>query len=208
MIEIFNCEQGSDEWRRVRLGIPTASEFTSVLAKGEGKTRKAYMMKLLGERFTGEQSEHYKSKDMERGNVMEPEARNLYALLSDTNPVQIGFIRNGNKGCSPDSLIGDDGLLEIKTKAPHLQLEVWDAGKLPAEHKAQVQGQLWIAERPWCDFVSYWPKLPPLIVRVTRDEDYIRMLEDEVGKFNFELDQLTERMIARGAKLADLKIAA
>src|SRR3546814_3588382 len=76
----------------------------------------------------------------ERGHEQEPEARELYAFLRDAEPVQVGFIRRGPVGCSPDSLVGDDGLLEIKTKLGHLQIEVLESGAMPSDHYAQVQG--------------------------------------------------------------------
>jgi hypothetical protein len=191
-VEIINCEQGSEEWFLSRLGIPTASAFGTVMAKGQGKTRKAYMLKLLGERMTGEMTESYTNHHMERGHEMEPEARETYAFMKDCEPIQVGFIRNGNKGASPDSLVGDDGLLEIKTKLPHLQIQVLLEDRLPPEHKPQVQGQIWTAEREWCDFVSYWPKLPVFIKRVYRDEDYIKSLSNEVDRFVNDMNELEE----------------
>lgn len=200
MIEVFDCEQGSEEWHKCRLGIPTASEFKSVLAKGEGKTRRTYLMKLLGERFTGEPADHYTDHHMERGKLMEDEARAAYAFMHDAEVTRIGFIRNAGRGCSPDGLIGKDGMTEIKTKLPHLQLEALFAGKLPSEHQAQVQGNLWTAEREWCDFVSYWPKLPLFVVRVYRDEAYIKTLAGEVGRFNDELEMLTAMLVTKGHK--------
>lgn len=204
MIEIFNCEQGSEDWFRCRLGIPTSSEFSSVLAKGQGKTRRTYMMKLLGERLTGEPADNYTNGHMERGKIMESEARKLYAFLNDAELTRVGFLRNGSKGCSPDSLIGTDGMVEIKTKLPHLQLEALFADRLPPEHVAQVQGQLWVAEREWCEFVSYWPRLPLFVKRVYRDEEYIKNLAAEVDRFNAELDALTEKLVGQGAERADL----
>src|SRR3546814_4496891 len=90
----------------------------------------------------------------ERGHEQEPEARSLYAFMRDVEPVQIGFIRRGPLGCSPDSLVAGDGLLEIKTKLGHLQIEVLEAGVLPSEHRPQVQAQMWISGRKWCDFLS------------------------------------------------------
>jgi hypothetical protein len=200
MLEIFDCLQGSEEWHQCRLGIPTASEFKSVLAKGEGKMRRTYMMKLLGERFTGEPADHYVSPDMMRGKTMEDDARRAYAFEHEVKLTQVGFIRNGGKGCSPDSLIGTDGLVEIKTKLPHLQMEVMIAGELPSEHRAQVQGALWVCEREFCDFVSYWPRLGPHVIRVKRDEAYIKNLAGEVDRFNDELEMLTAMLITKGHK--------
>lgn len=188
MIEIITCEQGSPEWFQARLGIPTASSFDAVKAKGEGKTRRSYMMKLIGEIMTGEPMEGFSNAHMERGKEMETDARNLYTFHRDVEPVQVGFIRNGRKGCSPDSLISTNGMCEIKTKLPHLQAEVLLADKLPAEHLAQCQGNLWVAEREWIDFVSYWPRMPLFVKRVYRDDAYIAMLEKEIDRFLAEMD--------------------
>lgn len=197
MIEIIDCAQGSESWLRARAGIPTASRFGDILAKGQGKTRKTYMLKLLGERLTGQLAESYTNPHMERGKVMEEEARNAYAFMRDVEPQLVGFIRNGEKGCSPDSVFDEPGLLEIKTKLPHLQLEVLLADKLPPEHKPQVQGQLWIAEREWCDFCSYWGGLPLFIKRVYRDEDYIKQLAAEVDRFLAEMHELEQQIKQR-----------
>lgn len=192
-LEIFDFEQGSADWFECRRGIPTASNFAALLAKGEGKTRRSYLLKLAGEAITGELAEAYTNAHMERGHVMESEARALYAFAQDVEPAPVGFMRRGRAGASPDSLIGSDGLLEIKTKLPHLQLDVLDRGKLPSEHVAQVQGQLWISGREWCDFVSYWPRLPPFIIRVHRDEKYIDTLRQSVAEFVAELDSYIQR---------------
>lgn len=194
MIEVIACEQNSDEWIRARLGIPTASKFATVMAKGQGKTRNEYMRKLAGEILTGEPMEHFSNQHMERGHEMEPEARDLYAFMHDCEPELIGFIRNGPKGCSPDSLVEANGMVEIKTKLPHLQIDCLLAAKLPPEHKAQCQGALWVAEREWIDFVSYWPKLPLFVVREYRDEDYIANLSSEIDRFNDELAEMVERI--------------
>lgn len=194
MLEVFTFDQGTPEWHECRRGIPTASEFKSVLAKGEGKTRRAYMLRLIGERLTGECAETYTNGHMERGKEMEAEARNVYSFLHDVEPELVGFLRNGDKGASPDSLVGDVGLLEVKTKLPHLQVEVLLGDRLPPEHVAQVQGALWVAEREWLDFVSYWPKLPVFIKRVYRDEPYITKLAAEVAAFNDEMLGLLEKL--------------
>jgi YqaJ-like recombinase protein len=195
MIEIIDCEQRSEEWFAARAGIPTASEFSTVMAEGKGGnasvTRGKYLRQLAGEILTGEAApEGYSNLHMERGREMEAEARSLYAFLTDSEPQQVGFIRNGRKGGSPDSLIGANGGLEIKTAIPAIQIDRLQRGILPPEHKAQVQGTLWVTEREWWDFVSYWPKLPPLIVRVYRDEPYIDQLAKAIDAFNTELDSI------------------
>lgn len=192
-LQVFDCEQGTPEWYAARAGIPTASQFDTVLAKGKGggesKTRRTYMLKLIGERLTGEPMYSYSNDHMERGKEMESEARDLYSMLADLEPEQIGFMRRGDAGASPDSLVGDNGLLEIKTKLAHLQLDVLLNDELPSEHRAQCQGQLWIAEREWVDFVSYWPGLPLFAKRVFRDEDYIKRLAEAVRAFNAEMEE-------------------
>lgn len=192
-LQIFNCIQGTPEWYAARAGIPTASEFDTVMAKGRGggdsKTRRTYMLKLIGERLTKEPMWSYSNEHMERGKAMEDEARDLYQMIAEVECEQVGFLRRGDAGCSPDSLVGENGMLEIKTKLPHLQLDCILYDELPSEHRAQCQGQLWIAEREWVDFVSYWPGLPLFAKRVFRDEDYIARLAEAVRVFNAEMEE-------------------
>jgi len=206
MMQIIDCEQGSPEWFAARAGIPTASMFKTVMAVGpkggKSATRVDYLNKLAGELLTGEPMENYVSADMERGKLMEDEARDLYAFQNGAEPQRVGFVRNGNKGASPDSFIGNNGGLEIKSAAPHIQIERLLSGELPSEHKAQVQGGLWVCERDWWDFASYCPKLPLLVVRVFRDEEYIAKIAREVDLFNIELQQTVEYIRRYGAKEA------
>jgi len=198
MMQILDCEQRSLEWFAARAGIPTSSEFATILAKGRGggesKTRRTYMLKLAGEILTDEPTENYTNQHMERGRIMEGEARAFYAFMTDAEPLPVGFIRNGDKGASPDALLGDNGLLEIKTKLPHLLIDLILKDDFPPEHKAQCQGQLWVSERDWLDLVVYWPKLPLFVKRVTRDKSYIAALADAVDAFNDELRQLVDRV--------------
>lgn len=194
MMEVFDIEQGDDAWFQARLGIPTASKFATVMAKGEGKTRSEYMRTLAGEILTGEPAESFTNVHMERGKAMEDEARETYAFLEGAQIKRVGFIRNGNKGASPDSLVGDRGGLEIKTALPKIQIDRLERNRLPPEHVAQVQGNLWLSERDWWDFVSYWPRLPMLTVRVQRDEEYIKQMASEIDRFNDELAELVERI--------------
>lgn len=202
MMQIFDCEQGSAEWFSVRMGIPTASEFKTVTAVNKDakdkKTRQAYMRKLAGEVLTGLPMESYSNGDMQRGKDMEDEARDLYALMAGVDPMRIGFIRNHGAGCSPDSLIEETGGLEIKSALPHIQIERIEAGEIPAEHRAQVQGNIWLAEREWWDFASYCPRLPLFVKRVYRDDGYIATLAGAVNQFNDELAALIERIRGYG----------
>ncbi|MFC3705658.1 lambda exonuclease family protein [Devosia honganensis] len=198
MIQIFDCDQNSSEWYEARRGIPTASMFATVMAKGrsggESLTRKKYLYKLAGELLTGDVQEGYSNAHMERGHEMEPDARNMYALMTDAQPELVGFVRNGPKGASPDSLVGDAGMLEIKTKLPDLLIDVLLRDEFPAEHKAQCQGALWVAEREWIDIAVYWPKLPLFIKRAYRDEAYIADMSRAVDAFNSELAEVVEKV--------------
>jgi len=196
---ILTCGQNTPEWTEARRGIPTASRFADVLAKGQGITRRKYLLTLAGEILTGECADGYTNAHMERGHAMEDDARQMYAFMHDADPVLVGFMRRGRVGASPDSLLGDDGLLEIKTKLPHLQLDCLERGKLPADHVAQVQGQLFVSGRAYCDFVSYWPRMPLFHVRVERDEPYIEKLAQEVADFLGELDAIVSKYQEKAA---------
>jgi hypothetical protein len=202
-LTIYDFEQHSPEWVQARLGIPTSSQFATILAQGRGggesKTRRTYMMKLLGERITGEPMWTYSNEHMERGREMEAEAMTAYRFslgLLEATVNRVGFIKNQvlGVGCSPDALVGSDGILEVKTKLPHLQIECLLDGILPEEHKAQVQGLMWVAERQWVDFVSYWPKLPLFKIRIERDETYIKHLATKVKLFQKELESFHQRI--------------
>lgn len=201
-LTIYDCEQNSPEWVEARRGIPTASNFHKILAKGEGKTRRRYLLDLASEILTGEVAESYSNEHMERGHAMEEEARSLYAFQREIDPVRVGFMRRGRAGASPDSLIETRGLLEVKTKLGALHLEVLELDRLPPEHVPQVQGQLWISGRDFCDFVSYWPRLPLFVKRVERDEKYIASLAQAVADFNGELDALVAKYSTEDFRIA------
>jgi predicted phage-related endonuclease len=193
-LEIITCDQGSQEWHEARRGIATASEFHAIMAKGEGKTRRTYMRKLAGEIITGAVADSYTNAAMERGKAMEAEARAAYEFAHNRQVETIGFVRNGRAGASPDGFI-PGGVLEIKTKFPHLLIECFERGPiLPPEHMAQVQGALWITERDRAEFVAYWPGMPLFWCLVTRDEEYIKALASEVERFNEELDAMVDRV--------------
>ncbi len=202
-IQILTCDQGSDEWHRARMGIPTSSKFKTLLAINKDakdkKTRTTYMLELAGEILTGEPTESYSNGHMERGKVMEEEARNYYAFMESVEPERVGFIRSGNKGCSPDSLIGTSGMLEIKTALPHILADLILKDAFPSEHKAQTQGNLWVAQREWIDLTVYWPKMPRFVKRAYRDETYIKELDSAVNQFNDELHETVERLRRYGA---------
>lgn len=191
---IHTMEQGSDEWFAVRLGKVTASNFSQILAGGQGKSRITYMKMKAYERihnlpfpkkFKGNAS-------MDHGNETEEEARDLFAAIKDIEIKQVGFVEySKDTGCSPDGLIGDDGLIEIKCPDTLTHMDYIEGKTLPKAYRDQIQGQLWIMDRQWCWFVSYDARYPsePLHWRmIVRDEKSIAELQIELGKFIEELE--------------------
>lgn len=200
-MKVINCEQGSEEWFAARLGVPSASNFSKVLAKGSGATRKSYMYELAAEIITGERAESYSNAAMEHGNLYEAEARKAYEFMTDLEVTEVGFIKtdDDSAGASPDGLVGEKGLVEIKCPKTSTHIETIEGGKVPPKHKAQIQGQLWVSEREWCDFISYDPRIKTknaiFKVRVERDDSYIRSeLIPGIAKFNEELKALVQRI--------------
>lgn len=199
-IEIIDVPQGSDEWKVAKLGIPSASRFSDIMAAGQGKMRDLYMRQLAGEIVSELPMETFRSKAMEHGTQVEPEARNLYAMLANVEVQEVGFIKNGRLGCSPDGLIGDPGMLELKRVNPADLIERWrDKGfKVPSEHMAQLQGNLMVAERKWIDIGLYYPKMPMWRMRVKRDEHYIARMRVGIDQFIEDLDMLVKQVRGYG----------
>ncbi|EJF97871.1 YqaJ viral recombinase family protein [Bartonella taylorii] len=197
---IIDCIQGTAEWKQARNGLITASLFEMVMArKKQGHKTSRYhcvMMKLAGERITGKTVDEGTTLSMRRGTELEPGARRLYGTLTHTQPECIGFVLADDrmKGFSPDAFVGTNGLLEIKTKKPEILIPHFIQKGFPAEHKAQCQGGLWIAQREWIDLMLYWPDMPPLIKRAYRDEVYIRKLESEISRFNEALEIMVQKI--------------
>lgn len=195
---LIECEQGSIEWLSARCGIPSASNFDQVLtSKGEpSKSSTKYAYKLAAERVSGIKEEVFQSAAMARGCEVEQEAVDFYELTQGVSVQAIGFCLHPSKrfGCSPDRLVGEEGLLEIKCPLSHTQVEYLLDNKLPTEYIAQVQGQLLVTGRKWCDFLSYFPGLRPLIIRVERDETYIAKLEAALITLCKEIDIIADKI--------------
>lgn len=194
-MQILNLEQGTPEWLEARLGIVTMSKVGSLLVNGKstsglGKDAYTYMNQLLGERITGELDDSFQgNRHTERGHALEPLAKELYTGLTGNAVEEVGIILNRGAGYSPDGLVGSDGLIEIKTKLPKYQVEVLLANEIPKEHIAQCQGGLWVSEREWLDFVSYWPGMPLFVKRAYRDEKMISTIAKRVEAFYEEMDK-------------------
>lgn len=195
--------QGSPEWFAERVGHATASEFSAILAKGQGITRTKYLRRVVAERLTGKPSETYKNANMERGSEQEPYARMAYEARTDNLVEEVGFIKHTTlmAGASPDGLIGVDGGCEIKSVIPTVQLDTILAGGYPSEHRAQIQGSMWITGRAYWDFCSFSPDMPDhlrtYIFRVVRDEAYILNLAAEVTVFLGEVGALIAKLNER-----------
>lgn len=193
--------QGSDEWKKFRIGIPTASNFSKIItSKGEpSKQAQKYMYQLAGERVSGIREESYQNANMERGIQMEAEAIEFYELVTGSKvlPCGIGFCDEKRLyAASPDGLVGDDGCVEIKCPIMSTHVEYLLDNKLPTEYFQQVMEQLLVTGRKWVDFVSYYGGLRPLIIRVERNEVFIESLRSELQKFCIELDKITEQIRA------------
>lgn len=202
MTVIVTDNQDGDEWLEARIGVVTASNFSKVIAKGQGATRKSLLHKMAAEVLTGRPVESYKSDYMEDGNEKEGDARALYEAVYDlsVDTPGLGLLESDQRiGASPDGMVSDDGAIEIKSVIPTTQIATFEAGKMPTKHIPQVQGVMWVWEREWLDFISYCPELeqkPILVYRQKRDDEYINGLEEKVNKFADELYELVERIKA------------
>lgn len=194
-MQILDHEQGSESWHEARAGLITMSEVQALLVNGKdpsgfGSGALSYMHQLIGEQITGDPSGAFQGNHhTSRGHEMEIVARELYEQRTGNTVEQCGLIVNHGAGYSPDGLVGENGLVEIKSKLPKLQVEVLLAGEIPKEHMAQVQGGLWVSEREWLDFVSYWPGMPLFVKRAYRDESMIRTIAERVEAFYAELER-------------------
>lgn len=194
-MRVVECEQGSLEWLQARLGVPSASSYSKLITSAGKASAQSdvYINQLVAERITGEPSFFQVTDPMQRGMDLEPDARISYEMESGRLVEQVGFLKHDTleAGASPDGLIGDTGGLEIKCPSPHTHVEYLRSGRLPTKYFQQVQGCLWISGRDWWDFMSYHPKMEPLIVRVFRDEVFIKALECAVIEALREIDLLT-----------------
>lgn len=196
-MRVNNHEQGSAEWLESRLGRPTASNFSKIITP-TGKLSSSvdgYINELVAQKITGEIPEFYKSEAMERGNELEPAAKALYEFTRDVEVVEVGLCLHDTLECgvSPDGLIDEDGGIEIKCPLPHTHVGYLKDGKVPTKYIPQIQGCLWITEREWWDFMSYHPSMEDLIVRVYRDEAYIKKLADAVARTVETIEAETKR---------------
>jgi putative phage-type endonuclease len=196
---ILTDEQGSPEWLASRLGRPSASNFGRLIT-GSGKpssSAESYINEMIAERLTGRSKPFYTNEHMERGNALEPEAREAYEFITDLEVVETGFILHDSEefGCSPDGLVAEQGGLEIKCPSDSVHVSYLRAGKVPSKYYQQVQGCLWITGREWWDFMSYHPEMPHLLVRAHRNEKYIEAMAEQVEAAVETIVKETERLV-------------
>ena len=191
--------QGTKEWREARGGIPTASAFDMIITTSgtPSKQKQKYLYSLAAERITGVSEDKYQNDAMKRGIEMEAEARAMYELVTGNTVEVVGVCYPDKKklyGCSPDGLVGADGVLEIKCPTAPIHVGYLFNGGLPTDYYCQVQGQLLVTGRKYVDFFSYFPGLAPLLVSVKPDEKFQKALRVELEIFVKELDEITERL--------------
>jgi putative phage-type endonuclease len=195
-------EQRSEEWFQARLGKVTASRVADVLAKiksGESASRRNYKIQLVSERLTGEKQETYINQAMQDGIDREVFARDRY-IQQFGEVEEVGFIKHPTleAGASPDGMVGDDGILEIKCPMGSTHTETLMTQDIPSKYIPQVQFQLLVTGRKWCDFVSYNPMFPEhlqvFVKRVEADPVYQKELESEVKQFLGEVDDVINKL--------------
>ncbi len=203
-------EQRTEQWIQDRLGCVTASRLSDVLAivkSGYSASRKNYMAELICERLTGVPYPHFTSKEMEWGIEQEPFARSAYEATTGVLVQEVGFIRHpdiSDTGASPDGLVGDNGGLEIKCPTTATHIETMRSGKADSKYYPQMQWAMECCDRDWWDFASFDPRLPEglqlFVVRVHRDEVFLKEARAEVVKFLAELEQAVDELRKIGAR--------
>lgn len=202
-----SIEQGTPEWHALRVGKVTASKVAHVCRKlksgGASKDRDSYAGELVAERLTGAPTQRYSNGDMQWGTDNEADARASYALTTGVSVEQVAFVdhpRLRMTGASPDGLVGDDGLVEIKCPATHTHIATLLGAPINPDYATQMLWQMACTGRAWCDFVSFDPRLPVdmqlHVARFHRDDVRIATLEAEVAKFLDEIDA-TEAALRR-----------
>lgn len=202
--------QGTHDWHAARLGKVTASRVSDMLAKtrnGWGASRTNYAAQLICERLTGVATATFTNDAMRFGTENEPLARDAYEFHRDCSVTLVGFIEHPRipmSGASPDGLVGDDGLIEIKVPNSATHIETMISGVVPEKYQLQMMWQMAVTSREWCDFVSFDPRMPEdmrmFMRRFEREADTIAHLEREVSQFLSEIDETIEALRAVAAR--------
>ena len=200
--------QRTPDWLAARVGHVTASRFKDVMAKlksgAPAQARKDYLLQVVAERLSGQPTSHFVTPAMQWGTDQEGPAREAYIAKTGHDVLEVGFIKHPTLmvGASPDGIIsgadGDMGCLEIKCPTTSRFVEWAMAGTLPEEHKAQVQGQLWLTQAQWAHFVAYDPRLEPglrmFVIKVERDDAFIAQMDSEIRSFLDEVEETIQKL--------------
>lgn len=197
-------EQGSEAWKLLKVGKVSASRMADLLAKtksGASASRAKYMAQLLCERMTGQPTEFFTTAAMQRGTEIEPIARAAYEAENLTSVEQIAWVEHPTipfSGCSPDGLVGEHGLIEIKCKEIHNHLDSILNDRIDPDHQAQMMWQMCVTGRQWCDYVCFDDRAPEglqlFVKRLHRDEEKIKQMEDEVRTFLKDLENMIQKL--------------
>lgn len=203
----LNLVQGGAEWKAARCGRVTASRIADLMAKtkaGWGASRANYMAELVAERLTSTPAERYTNHAMSWGNEHEAEARELYAFTVGVDVTEVGFVPHPSiamTGASPDGLVGQDGLVEIKCPNTATHIETLLGGSVPGKYALQMQWQMECTGRLWCDFVSYDPRMPAVmqlfIRRLQRDDAALNSIRTAVTAFLDEAETTVTQLLSR-----------
>ena len=194
-----DVEQRSEAWYKIRAGKPTASEFSKLITSAgvPSKSLDKYAITLAAETFAGGPVDAWEGNyHTERGRALEDEAIKLYEFANDVSVLPVGFITNDDEtvGCSPDGLVGDDGMVEIKCLKAETHVETMlyfkKNGRIPPKYVQQTQGQMGLCKRQWCDLVFYHPVLPLLSIRETPDSKLSMALTTELKNVMEERDRV------------------
>jgi len=202
-MRIIDCIQGTEEWKKARLGVPTASQFDKIItpAGKPSKSAETYLYQLAAEYILQQPYDMTTSEFMQRGTALEAEARRFYEFQKDIDVQEVGFCLtdDGLAGCSPDGLIGDDGGLEIKCLSAGRHIA--HLLKMSADdYKVQIQGSLYVTGRDWWDQLAYNPAMPSPIIRCHRDEPFIALLDEYLKRFLNQLEGCIARLATMGIK--------
>ena len=198
-MEIINVIQGTDQWHQEKLGKPSASNASKILTNEgrQSKQREGYLYQLASEIITGVSEESYQNANMVTGNEREQESRALYELIYGVEVTQVGVVYKDNERkflCSPDGIIENKYGLEMKNPLPKTQVKYLLDENLPSEYFSQVQFSLYVCEFEFWDFLSHSPALRPLIIRVHRDEKFIKALKVELEIFCENLEDVVNKI--------------
>lgn len=204
--------QGTPEWHALRCGKVTASRVADIVRKtksGVSASRARYLGELVAERLTGSPHVGFKSADMEWGNAVEADARAHYAFMREAKLEAVAFVDHPQiamSGASPDHLVNDDGLIEVKCPATHTHIDQLLGAAIEPDYQKQMLWQMACTGRRWCDFISYDPRLPVemrmIVTRIERDDIAIGQLEREVEAFLAEVDDTIKRLRTQYAEAA------